>query len=237
MLVDGIPADTQAFGGANCRDLSPGDGTIDLPIDADCPHVAGRDLTVHTTAYSDGDHQLVARVLDAAGRKWEASETLSVENHVDPGQRTRKLTIGSAVPGESVTPGGSGSGGSGSSGDVAGASATSCRSPKLAMFLNQKPLRIRHRVPVLKRNKTYRFKGRLTCVVRHHRVSGPKHARIDLINVVGKKTVEKNGTTVRAAGRITMILKYRSSRTLIFRFTNGDGRRAQVKIKIKIARK
>ena len=64
-----------------------------------------------------------------------------------------------------------------------------------------------------------------------------RHARVDLINVVGAKTLEKNGTTVRRAGRITMILKYRSSRTLIFRFANSEGRRVQVQIKIKIARK
>ena len=228
VLIDGAPAAVKSFGGTRCSDLSPGDGTVDLPIDADCPHVAGADLKVPTAGYADGAHALVVRVSDAAGRTWQRSETITVANHIDPGQRSRTLTIGSAVPGQ---PGANGSG----SGGVAGASATSCRSPKLSMMLNQTPLRVSHGVPVLERNRTYRFKGRLTCVVRHHRVSGPRHARIDLLNVVGKRTVEKNGTTVRAAGRITLILRYRSSRTLIFRFVNGDGRRAQVKIKIRIA--
>jgi hypothetical protein len=36
---------------------------------------------------------------------------------------------------------------------------------------------------------------------------------------------------------LTIILAYTSSRTLTFRFTNTDGARSQVKIKIKVAKK
>ena len=57
------------------------------------------------------------------------------------------------------------------------------------------------------------------------------------LNTIGKRTVRKGGATVRANGAITLILSYKSSRTLVFRYTNPDGRRTQVKLKIKVVKK
>ena len=54
---------------------------------------------------------------------------------------------------------------------------------------------------------------------------------------MGKKTSEKSGTTVASKGAFQIILAYPSSRTLIFRFTNSEGQRAQVKIPITIQKK
>ena len=68
-------------------------------------------------------------------------------------------------------------------------------------------------VPVLQYGKRYRFNGRLTCVVNGKRRSAPKRTRVDMLNKVGKKTVEKAGTTIRRQGPPQVILAYPSSRT------------------------
>ena len=66
-------------------------------------------------------------------------------------------------------------------------SAQQCRSPRLSVFLAQKPLRVSSGVPVLKTGKRYRFSGRLTCVINGRRRSAPKRTRIDILNTVGKQ--------------------------------------------------
>ena len=98
-------------------------------------------------------------------------------------------------------------------------------------------MRITRGVPVLQYGKRYRFNGRLTCVINGKRKSAPKRARVDIFNKVGKKTVEKAGTTVRDKGRLTVILSYKSSRSISFRFTNTDGQRSTVTIKVKVEKK
>ena len=44
-------------------------------------------------------------------------------------------------------------------------------------------------------------------------------------------------TTVGSKGRLSIILSYPSSRTIIFRFTNSDGKRSQVSIRVKVESK
>jgi hypothetical protein len=105
------------------------------------------------------------------------------------------------------------------------------------MFLDQKPLRVSKGVPVLLKNKKYRFTGRLTCLVGSKRKSAVKGAKISLRNVVGRKTVTKPGAKVKSGGKITLILRYASSRTLEFRYTNGERKTSKVRIKVRIAQK
>lgn len=221
------------FGGSNCSDMTPSASTTSLRADEQCPPNGHASLTVHTTQFDDGDYTLIVDTYDIARNMTETKLDLNVWNHPPIGSPTQVLTIGTSSP--TVLPGGGGP--AGGAGGVAGASSSSCNSPKLSMFLAQKPLRVSHGVPVLKYGKRYRFNGRLTCVIKGKRQSAPKRTRIDLQNKVGKKTVTKNGTTVRTKGKITMILAYKSSRTLIFKFTNTNGKVSQVKIKIRVAHK
>jgi hypothetical protein len=92
-------------------------------------------------------------------------------------------------------------------------------------------------VPVLQRGKRYRFSGRLTCVINGRRRSAPKRTRIEVFNKVGRRTVRKPATLIRDRGRVNVRLSYKSARTLIFRFTNADGQRSQVRIKIRVGKK
>ena len=74
-------------------------------------------------------------------------------------------------------------------------------------------------------------------MVNNRRRSAPKRTRIDILNTVGKRTMEKAGTTIRNSGNLTVILAYKSSRLITFRFTNSDGQRSQVRIRVRVARR
>jgi hypothetical protein len=233
------------FGGADCRDLTPDDATVDMPLGAKCafggehapPIVV--DIAIKnpdgTIGLPNGDgYTLNYRVTDWAGNEYNEAKPLSLNNNPYLGTNTQTLSIGTTG---TTTPNGSNNNNNGGSGGVAGASAQSCRSPRLSFSLSNKPMRISKGVPVLQYGKRYRFNGRLTCVINGKRKSAPKRARVDILNKVGKKTIEKAGTTVRDKGRLTVILSYKSSRTISFRFTNSDGQRSTVTIKIKVEKK
>jgi hypothetical protein len=224
---------SKGFGG-DCADLSPASPRADVSLLATCPSVAPAQLSFDTRPFADGVHTLVIKVFDAAGNETDQTRTLEVANHVDLGSATQTLTIGTSVAGPQSGPTGSAIGGIGG---VAGATATSCIKPKLSVALNQKPLRVRHGVPVLKKHRRYRFRGRLTCLVGGRRVSAPKRTRVLRLEKVGKRTVDKGGVLVRGLGRVTFIVPALSSRTLIFRFINSDGHRTDVRIKIRVARR
>jgi hypothetical protein len=232
--LDGVVVASQGFGGTECTELTPDDTEVDLPIDEQCPTGGSVTLKVDTTGVADGDHTLSVAVYDAAGNPpFVKTDTISVLNHYNPGPSSASLTIGTSGVTQAN---GSAAPTNGTAGGVAGATSSSCASPKLSMFLSQKPLRVSHRIPVLKSGKRYRFNGRLTCVINGKRKSAPKRTRIDLQNVVGRHTLVKSGTSVRDKGSITILLAYKSSRTLVFRFTNVDGRHSQVKIKILVSK-
>jgi hypothetical protein len=202
------------------------------PYCAGCRSAAVR-LDVDTTAYPDGTHHLTVTIRDTASRSYTIEKDLEVWNHRPTGSPTATLNIGSAPgtpPQGSVNPGAPGGG-------VEGAAATSCKSPRLSMFLDQKPLRVSKGVPVLLKNKRYRFTGRLTCVVNDKRKSAAKGTKISLRNTLGRKTVTKPGTKVGSAGKITLHLKYVSSRTIEFRYTGADGKTSKVRIKVRIAQR
>jgi hypothetical protein len=92
-------------------------------------------------------------------------------------------------------------------------------------------------VPVLERGKRYRFRGALTCVVRGHRVAAPKRTRVDFLNRLGRRTLDKGGVLTRGKGRVTVIVTALSTRTLIFRFADPSGKRVEVRIKVKVVRR
>jgi hypothetical protein len=161
------------------------------------------------------------------------TQPINVLNTLPVNTPTQQLSIGTSgivIPQENQPS-------PGPSGGVAGSLSSQCRSPRLSVFLDQKPLRVRRGVPVLKAGKRYRFSGRLTCVINGRRRSAPKRTRIDILNTVGKKTVRKPGTRIRDKGRLSVVLSYRSSRVIIFRFTNSNGQRSQVRIRIRVAKR
>jgi hypothetical protein len=232
--ITGQPVVTGDFPDTDCRDLTPGDATVDMPLDAKCAFADHAAISVPITGLPNGDgYVLNYRVTDWAGNEYTESKPLSINVNPYLGTNTQTLSIGTT----GTTNPNANANNNGGSGGVAGASAQSCRSPRLSFSLSNKPMRISKGVPVLQYGKRYRFNGRLTCVINGKRKSAPKRARVDILNKVGKKTLEKAGTTVRDKGRLTVILSYKSSRTISFRFTNSDGQRSTVSIKIKVEKK
>jgi hypothetical protein len=190
------------------------DGTAELPF--------------NTAGFADGFYDLHIVITDAGGLVGTVplKPDFQIWNYRPAGSSTATLSVGSSVP----TP--AGGGGGGSSGGVEGASAGSCTSPKLSMVLDQRPLRIRHGVPVLAAGKRYRFTGRLTCIVNGRRVSAPKRTRIDVRAIVHGRSVSKGRTSVGAKGKIVFRIASPSARTLEFRFTAPNGKVTRVRIKI-----
>jgi hypothetical protein len=189
-----------------------------------------------TKVYPDGTHRIVATVHDDAGNAYSISKDIEFWNNRGPNcspSCDAQLSIGSDPTAAPAAPGPKPPSGGG----VQGANETSCKSPRLSMSLSQKPLRVSHGVPVLLKNKRYRFTGRLTCLVGKKRRSAPKGTRIQVRNTVHRKTVRKPSGKVGSGGKIRLILKYPSSRTIEFRFTNGDKKTSKVRIKVRISQR
>jgi hypothetical protein len=219
LTVDGAPAGSAPF----CPD-NPG-----------CA-AGGAKLSFVTTNYADGVRHLVITVHDSSGAATPITSDVEVWNNRGPNcspSCSTALSIGSDPTVESPAPNPN----INNAGGVHGANESSCLSPRLSMSLSQKPLRVSHGVPVLLKNKSYRFTGRLTCVINGKRKSAAKGARIEVRNTVGRKTVKKPNGKVGNGGKITVLLKYPSSRTIEFRFTTADGKTSKVRIKVHIAQR
>jgi hypothetical protein len=242
LFVDGISAGKVEYindndaGGDCVRTLDAGKS---LPLDNDCQHNGRKFIRLDSTQWPDGPHTLAVKLHDASGRVADVLKDYKTEfrNGKDPSNCSPSCNSALNI-GSGTTPQQNGSNnGSNGTGGVAGASTTSCNSPRLSMELSQKPLKVSKGVPVLVSGKRYRFRGKLTCLVGGKRKSASPKTPIELLNTIGKRTYRKGGATVRAQGAITLILSYKSSRTLVFRYTNPDGRRSQVKLKIKVVKK
>jgi hypothetical protein len=247
--LDGTPVVQADLGGASCAELSAQDATIDLPAGAACPPSSSAvALPVDTTAVPDGPHALRVELRDAAGNAVRIlDEQITVSNAVVPHSSQALLTIGTgAVPGPG--PGGSGTGtpggGSGTPGGGSGtapgggaaSSGPACRRPRLSMSLRGRPLRMLASVPVLLRSRAYRYSGRLTCLVAGRRVGAPRGTVVEILNKIGRRYYGKSGTTVRARGAVSVLLRYPSARIVRFRHRSVDGSSARVDIRIAIAR-
>jgi len=172
-------------------------------------------------------------VADAAGNVTRlVDRPITVLNTLPASNPTVDLEIGGGSG-----PRGGGPSGSGPGGGVAGDEGTflrDCRAPRLSMFLAQRPPRTRRGVAYLRKGRAYRFKGRLTCRAGSRRRSAPRGTPIEILSRVRGRTIRKGGATVHRKGRITVLLAYRSARTIVFRYRAANGRTTRVKVKIRV---
>lgn len=214
VTLGGVPLATESFADGTCSQTCP--ATVVLAVD--------------THDVPDGDRLLVVTIEDEDGVGKEIlRQMITVDNTPIVSTPTVIVQIGSGF----INPPSSPPGGPGGPGGEPG-----CRAPRLSMRLADKPLRYRRGVPVLKRGKTYRYAGRLTCRIDGRRRPAPRGMKVQVRNRLRAGwTVVKPAIEVRKAGEIVARLAYRSSRTIIFRVRGAGGELVRVRIPIRVVRR
>jgi hypothetical protein len=217
------------LGTPGCQDLSPGDAAVDLALGASCSHsTAGTSLVVDLSGVPDGSHRLRVTVDDMSGnRTTVVDEEIVVANEQPARKATATLDIGS---------GGANAGTGSRPGSQNGPARASvgCRQPRLSVFLTDAPLRIVRGRPVLVAKRRYRYSGRLTCQRGETRRPAAVGTRVLIVGKRRGRVVHRTFTRVRSRGRIRVALAYRTSRTVVFQHTGADGRKARVRIGIRV---
>lgn len=261
ITIAGQPGVRKTVPIGSCNELSPADATNDRPLDpAACitgikqgtdlnplPMLpkpaeivlwrdvfdANGDLIFDPLRLPEGTFSRTVTVYDAAGNATPITGDVEVWHPPAP-VSTRTLNISTASVTEQP---GTQNPGTRPDGAVGGAQANQCRTPRLSVTLRSKPVRVTKGTPTLRYKKSYRFTGRLTCVINGKRQSAPKRTKVSILNTVGKKTVRKPNTAIRAKGAVDLKLAFVSSRTVIFRYTNATGQKSEVKIKVRVTKK
>lgn len=215
--LGGITLDTRSFAEPDC-------------VPGVCPTVATVGLTVPTTAVPDGPARLEVTVEDAAGSVTHVvDQTITVNNKPVVSTSTVTVSVGAGSKKPQTGPGGPGG--------PAGPSETEgCASPRLSMFLAQRPLRIRRGVAVLAAGRRYRFRGRLTCVVNGRRQSAKRGTLVQVRDRRNGRTIERPAARVKTGGAIVVKLAHRRSCTVVFRVRGAGGHLVSVRIPIRVVR-
>jgi hypothetical protein len=176
-----------------------------------------------------GERDLVVTVEDVTGQRSEIlRRTITIDHRVPLSTPSVTVQIGSGSinPPSSPPPG-----------PVRPDSGPTCVSPRLSMRLTSKPLRYRRGVPVLKRGRSYRYAGTLTCRVDGRRKPAPRGTQVQVRNRVRGFTISKPSLTLRKAGDVVAHLSYSSSRTIVFRVRGSRGEIVRVRIPIRVVRR
>lgn len=261
ITIAGQPGVRKVVRIGNCNELSPADATNDRPLDPTAcitgvkqgtdlnplPQLpqpaeivlwrdvldANGNLIFDPLRLPEGTFSRTVTVYDAAGNATPITGDVEVWHPPSP-VSTRTLNISTASVTEQP---GTNNPSTRPDGAVGGAQANQCRTPRLSVTLRSKPVRITKGTPTLQYKKSYRFTGRLTCVINGKRQSAPKRTKVSILNTVGKKTVRKPNTAIRAKGAVDLKLAFVSSRTVVFRYTNASGQKSEVKIKVRVTKK
>ena len=195
-----------------------------------CPTVATVDLAVPTAAVPDGTARLEVTVEDATGTVTHVvDQTITVVNKPVVSNPTVVVSVGGGAKNPQSGPNGPG-GPAGPSGNHG------CRSPRLSMFLAQRPLRIKRGVPVLGRRCKYRFRGRLTCLVEGRRKAAPRGTLVQVRDRRNGRSIERPAARVKTGGAVVVKLAHRRSCSVIFRVRGAGGHLVSVRIPIRVVR-
>jgi hypothetical protein len=193
---------------------------------AECPAVVT--LTIKTKEFADGMYRLEIVVRDEAGEEFRRLEDIEIYNNRPKSNPTVVVEIGSGTSNPNPSPPG---------GPVRPGDAPVCRSPRLSVFLDQPPLRIRRGVPVLRAGRKYRFEGRLTCVRNGRRGPAERGTIVQVRHRLGGFTIAKPALEVGRNGRVSARLSFRSSRVLVFRVVAATGKVTRVRIPVRVVRR
>jgi len=114
-----------------------------------------------------------------------------------------------------------------------GGQQSGCRSPRLAVVLSTRPVRVRRGLPLLAPGKRHRFAGRLTCrAAGGKRVPARRGTPIGLRHWVDGNVRRRRVLRVGANGRFTALVRVAGRRTLAFRARSATGRIVRVRIRV-----
>jgi hypothetical protein len=217
VALGGAALDTATFAEPDCE---PGA----------CPAVGTVALTAPTYGVPDGPARLEVTVEDAAGTVTHVvDKTITVNNKPVVSTSTVTVNVGAGSKKPQTGPGGPGG--------PAGPSDTSgCASPRLSMFLAQRPLRVRRGVAVLAAGRKYRFRGRLTCIADGRRKAAPRGTLIQVRDRRNGRTIERPAARVKTGGAIVAKLAHRRSCSVVFRVRGAGGHLVSVRIPIRVVR-
>jgi hypothetical protein len=195
-----------------------------------CPDVGNVPLSVPTYGVPDGPARLEVTIEDAAGTVTHVvDQTVTVTNTPVVSTSTVTVSVGAGAKKPQTGPGGP-------SGPAGPSDTGGCASPRLSMFLAQRPLRIRRGVPVLAAGRTYRFRGRLTCLVEGRRRAAPRGTLVQVRDRRNGRTIERPAARVKTGGAIVARLSHRRSCTVVFRVRGAGGHPVSVRIPIRVVR-
>jgi hypothetical protein len=214
------------------------------PTGAECPHsVSAVPLALDTRLLPDGSHRLRVLLTDAAGNTAILADRMIVVRNAAPAGTRATLTLGVASGGEPGPPGKRKRG----EGEPERLPPPRCRRPRLLMRLAAKPLwrTHPHHVPVLRSGRPYPYGGRLTCLTSSdERKPVPKGTRVGVFYRVWHRSFKRprgpvryqrlRKIKVRSGGRLKLRLRFRSGRTILFRYRGPEGETAKAKIRIAV---
>ncbi|PTL55459.1 hypothetical protein [Paraconexibacter algicola] len=222
LFVDGVLRQATDLAGPACADIAPSRGGNDLPIGVACPKTGNAALAVDTTTLGNGNHRFLVVLTDLSGNAVELlNRDVRVDNSaVQPGSTSVAINIGGALQEGLV----------GAESLPLTSAPGRCLSPRLTMALSQRPAsRDRRGVPIFKKGRRYRFRGKLTCLSNGKRVIAPRGTAIEVVNRIGGRAVSKSGASVRTRGEITWFnpANY-TTREIEFRYRPRTGAAARV---------
>ncbi len=226
VAVDGKHVDTRPFPAGACRTGS----AVACPAVATLTVVTREELPDGTfrTLIADGLRTVRVSVLDVSGAEFVQTSQITVDNAPIPNNPVVVVSVGSGNLSPSPPP----PGGT----DPPPAGAPTCKSPRLSMFLDERPLRYRRGVPVLKAGRKYRFEGRLTCMYNGRPRPAKRGTLVQVRNVVRGFTIFKPALEVGRNGRLVANLRFNSSRVLVFRVMGSGGNIIRVRIPLRVVK-
>lgn len=218
--LGGEPLAEDAIGAPGCVPDS-------ADLDAGCPAAGHVALTVDTTEVADGPQRLEVTAEDGLGAVTHlVDQTVMVANTLPTWTSSVTLQVGSGTQDPSGGP-------TGPSGDPA-SPRRACRSPRLSVMLATRPVRFRTGVPVLRKGRTYAFKGRLTCVAGGRRRAAPTGTELELRQIGRGRTVTRRVLAVGPGGRVRVRIVARTRRAVVFRYRATGGQLVRVRIPVKV---
>jgi hypothetical protein len=207
-----------------------GQGLATASFDDPTSSVGTAALAVDTSAVPDGVRRLVITVEDAAGTVTTVLDhTITVANTLPTWTSTVVVSVGAGATSPKPSPG---PGPGPQPGPRSG-----CASPRLSVFLAQRPLRLRRGRPLLRAGRRYRFEGKLTCRLDGRRRPAPRSTLVGIRNRLHGRLVVRKPAKVRGGGRFVVKLAHRRSCVVLFRVRAASGRLVSVRIPIRVARR